>query len=438
MDHELRKLMVWGFAILVLGFPQQTLFAQYDINEAPINYESRSPQDRVSALIKDLETGEKALAWDQKHGWLPDLLKALEIPQSSQTLVFSKTSQQSRKINPTSARALYFNEDVYLGFVQRGDFLEIAAVDPVQGAIFYTLDQQKTDVAKIQRATSQCLSCHQNHKTQDVPGFLIRSVFPKKDGQPEYRLGTTQTDHRTPFQDRFGGWFVTGQHGNMRHRGNVFILSETEDESKALNREAGANLDELPVFANEEKYLEPTSDIVALMLLEHQTQFHNYVTQASYATRQALHYQLEINKVLERDADYRSDSTDRRINSAAEKLLEYLFFSEEYQLKSPVQGGSKFAKDFARSAVRDSEGRSLKDLDLNKRLLKYPCSYLVYSQAFSALEPEVLSVVIGRMREVLDGQDQSEAFQHLTHEDRTAILSILRDTHPLFQNHLNK
>lgn len=426
--------LVWGTSLLA----SLTAVAQYDINEAPILYKKQEPTDRVAQLVKEIESGKRTLEWDQEHGWLPDLLDALEIPKSSQTLVFSKTSLQSRKINPTSARALYFNEDVYLGFVHKGDFLEFAAVDPVQGAIFYTLDQEQKDIVKIKRATAECLSCHQSHKTQDVPGFLVRSVFPKKDGHPDFRMGTTPIDHRSPFEERFGGWFVTGKHGEMRHRGNVIILTDTEDEKEALNREAGANLDRLPAFANEEKYLEPTSDIVALMVFQHQTQFHNYVTQASYTTRQALHYQRDINKVMERDPDYRSESTTRRINSAAEELVEYLFFCDEFQLTSPVHGSSSFAEDFARQGVRDGKGRSLKDLDLQQRLLRYPCSYMVYSEAFCALEPQVLSIVKSRMLEILEGRDQSKTYEHVAEEDRKIILSILKETHPLFQTAVEK
>lgn len=406
--------------------------AQYDINDEPINYESTEPNDRVAHLIKQLESGEKSLDWDEKHGWLPDVLKELEIPSSSQTLVFSKTSQQLRKIRPTAARAVYFNEDVYLGFVQKGDFLEIAAIDPVQGPMFYMLDQDKTDRPKFKRATSQCLSCHETHKTQDVPGLLTRSVFPKKSGHPEFRLGTTRTDHKTEFEDRFGGWYVTGTHGDMRHRGNVFVNPNVEDD-QALNREIGANLDELPVVANEELYLEPTSDIVALMIMEHQSQFHNFVTRASYVNRQALHYQLEMNKILERELDFQTDSTRRRIESAAERLVEYTFFCDEFQLTSPVQGSEKFVEDFSRNAVLDRRGRSLKDLDLQTRLLKYPCSYLVYTDAFCSLPPEVLAIVKHRMLEILEGRDNSEKFRHLDDQDRKAILEILTDTHPVFQ-----
>ena len=415
------------FVLFALG--SGVTFGQLEKNKAPINYESTAPNDRVARLSKTLEKGQLNLQWDQSHGWLPSILQALEVPRSSQTLVFSKTSQQNHKIRPSSPRAIYFNDNVYVGFVRNGDFLEIAAVDPTQGAIFYTVDQLEKGKPKITRASSQCMSCHESHKTGDVPGFLVRSVYPKRDGHPEFRLGTVRTDHSTPLKDRFGGWYVTGNHGDMRHRGNSTVDSDT----KKLDREAGANLDELPKMSRPESHLEQTSDIVALMLLEHQTQFHNRVTFASYTTRQALHHQADMNKLFERPADYRSDSTNRRIKSAAEDLVEYLFFAKEFELTSPIRGNSSFASEFEANGIRNSAGLSLRDLDLETRLLKHPCSYLIYTESFNSLPKTVLDLVRQRMMEVLQGQDQSESFAHLSDLDRKNILSILVETHPLFQ-----
>ncbi|MGI9519364.1 MAG: hypothetical protein ACR2NP_20095, partial [Pirellulaceae bacterium] len=378
-----------------------------------------------------LENGEQSLEWDERHGWLPALLESLDVPRTSQTLVFSKTSRQHQRINPSRPRALYFNDDVYIGWVRSGDFVEVAAVDPVQGAVFYTVDQHNAEQAIITRDTGQCLSCHANANTGKVPGFVVRSVFPKPDGHPDYRLGTTATDHTTPFADRYGGWYVTGNHGDMRHRGNVAISG---GDDHTLDREAGANLAELPENVKTENYLEPTSDIVALMLLQHQTQMHNLVTRASYETRQAQHYQDEMNRLLKRDEDYQGESTVRRIQSAAEALVAYLLFSGEPELISPVTGNSEFANEFASAGIRDSRGRSLRDLDLDNRLLRYPCSYLIYSESFNSLPPVVLDIVKSRLTEILTGTDDSGDFAHLSAEDKRNIFEILSETHPLFAN----
>ncbi len=404
-------------------------WAQYDFDAAPIHYHTAPTTDPIAALSEQLETGEKTLEWDNRHGWLPALLEVLEVPRTSQTLVFSKTSQQHHRINLSRPRALYFNDDIYIGWVRNGDFVEVAAVDPRQGAVFYTVDQHNSEQPVITRDAGQCLSCHANANTGKVPGFVVRSVFPKPDGHPDYRLGTSVTDHTRPFAERYGGWYVTGEHGDMRHRGNVTI-SGGDDEP--LDLEAGANLAELPERVKPENYLEPTSDIVALMLLEHQTQMHNLVTRASYAARQAQHYQDEMNRILERDADYQSESTVRRIRSAAEALVRYLLFSDEFELTSPVTGSPGFAEAFMSRGVRDSQGRSLRDLDLHNRLLRYPCSYLIYSESFNSLPPTVLDIVKSRMTEILTGKDNSDDYAHLTPEDRRNIFEILAETHPLF------
>lgn len=403
-----------------------------EYEQPPIAYSETDPTDRVAQLAAQIERGQVALEWDDRWGWLPSLLEHLGAPRKSQTLVFSKTSQQIRRISSWRPRALYFNDDVYVGWVQRGDFVEIAAVDREQGAIFYTLDQHNQQQPIITRDNGKCLSCHASARTKRVPGFLVRSLYTKASGQPEYRLGSVTVDHSTPLTDRFGGWYVTGQHGAMRHRGNAMVLPDDESEDP-INREASANLVELPKRVTPSDYLEPSSDLVALMLLEHQTQMHNLVTRASYAARRAVHQQKEFDRHFKRDSDGLRESTVRRIETAADDLLEYVFFCDEFPLAAPIKGSSDFAEEFAAAGVRDPLGRSLRDLDLQTRLLRYPCSYLVYSESFLALPEPTLDYLRLRMTEILLGEDTSEEFAHLSAEDRQSILEILQATHPLFQ-----
>lgn len=428
-QYRLRKK---GRLVLLLAAlaSQGSLVGQVDIDREPINYSSREPSDRIYELSKRIAEGAVRLEWDEKHGWLPALLKALGVPRSSQTLVFSKTSLQFRHIDPSRPRALYFNDDTYVGWVLYGDNVELAAVDREYGAMFYTVEQARTEQPEIKRDRGECMSCHANPRTQRVPGFLVRSVIPLSDGQPDFRLGTLTTDHRTEFRDRFGGWYVTGSHGKMRHRGNVFLQGDSDD---SIDREAGANLMRLPPRVRADAYLEPGSDLVALMLLEHQTQMHNLVTRASYTTRQSLHQQEAMNEILDRPTGYRSESVTRRIHRAAEELLKYLFFYDEYPISSEIKGSSSFAVEFSSNATRDSKGRSLKDLDLERRLFRYPCSYLVYSESFLSLPEPVLTLIKSRMVEILSGEDRSEPFSHLFSEDRQDILTILSETHRLFR-----
>lgn len=402
-------------------------------NQAPIHYQTAAPTDRVAQLAKQLEQGKTDLQWDPQHGWLRSLLKALDLPIDSQTLVFSKTSLQFRRITPAHPRAIYFNDDIYVGWVPGGSVLELSAADPQLGAVFYTLAQSRAERPVIVRDKGECLSCHATSRTQRVPGFLVRSVFPTSNGQPDFRRGTLTSDHRTPLADRFGGWYVTGSHGKARHRGNVYIKSEDEEREDPLDREAGANLGQLPDPVNRAQYLAATSDIVALMLLEHQTQMHNFITQANYAARRALHHQQLMNKVLEEPQGHISKSTRRRIQSGAEELVDYMLFVDEHPLSSPVQGVGNFAAEFQRTGVADPRGRSLKQLDLQRRLLKHPCSYLIYSEAFLALPRPVLAHVRRRLDEILSGKDESEKYAHLNSSDRQAILEILESTHPMFR-----
>lgn len=421
-----------GFTVLMAwiachGLTITATSAQFDYEQPPIAYSTTVANDRIARLAASLESGEKVLAWSEEQGWLPDLLKQLQVSPESQTLVFSKTSLQIRQIAPSNPRAIYFSDDAYLGFVPGGDLIELSAVDPLLGPVFYTLEQQKQERPRIRRDDNQCLTCHATSKTQGVPGYLVRSVFAGSDGQPLYGLGTTTTNHTTPLKDRFGGWYVTGQHGSMRHRGNVFAKNATDHP---IDFEAGANADTVPRAARIERYPRASSDLVALMVLEHQSQMHNFITAAHYEARQALAYQETMNKALERPADFRSESTTRRIHTAAEQLVRCLLFAEEFQLTSPIAGTSQFVNEFQQLGPRDSSGRSLRQFDLQTRLLKYPCSYLIYSEAFDQLPAEVKQHVGQRLSEILFAESAERGFEHLTRESRVAIREILRETKP--------
>ncbi len=416
-------LVAWLYGSLQAG-------AQIDFERAPINYHEQSSNDPIAQLQKALDTGESKLEYDAERGYLPSLLKLLDIPQASQMLVFSKTSFQLRKISPLRPRAIYFNDDSYIGWVQRGDVIEISTVDPQLGAVFYTLSQEESSAPRFVRDRGQCIACHASSRTQGVPGHLVRSVFSDRSGQPQLGSGTFTTDHQSPFEERWGGWYVSGEHGAMRHMGNV--VSEERDRPEAIDREKGANVLDLAPFVDVAPYLQPTSDIVALMVLEHQTQMHNYFTLANYEARSAAHYDAVMNEAFQRPSDQISETTERRIASAGEKLLEYLLFSGEFALTSPVHGTSKFAEEFVTEGPRDSQGRSLRDLDLQTRLFKHPCSYLVYSPAFDGLPQPVKDYVAKRLNQVLSGEDQTPAFSHLSPDDRRNIRQILQETKPGF------
>lgn len=415
--------IVWAF-----GVSTNRASAQMEFEHEPINYSTSSPQDAVTALQSQLDKGEVELRFDESQGYLASILEALNIKPSSQVLVHSQTSFQLRRISPRRPRALYFNDESYVGWVQGGDVIEIMTTEPHLGQVFYTLDQEQTDRPRILRDQGQCMICHSSSRTQNVPGGLVRSVFVNAGGQPHYGSGTFNIDHSSPFEKRWGGWYVTGTHGDMRHMGNVISKSRLDPEN--IDREDGANVKDLSDRLDTEPYLTPHSDIVALMVLEHQTQMQNFITAASFENRRAVHHDGVMNSALDRPKSYRSESTQRRIKSAGDKLVRYMLFADEFRLTSPVEGSSPFTEDFQSQGPRDSQGRSLRDFDLKTRMFKYPCSYLIYSPAFDALPSEVKRYVISMLHEILTGKNQNKEFAYLSADDRKAILEILTETKP--------
>jgi len=394
--------------------------------QPPIDYLNTPVHDAVSKLAERIESGETKLKYDSTFGYLKSVLAELEVPVSSQTLVFSKTSLQLNRISPRRPRSLYFNDDVYIGYCQRGDVLEFAATDAKQGATFYTLEQSDDGKPKFVRDRGGCLSCHASSRTQNVPGYLVRSVFADAAGRPKLGSGTFTTDQTSDFHDRWGGWYVTGNHGSMRHMGNTICV----DDETTFDREAGANEDDLSDRFRTETFLTPHSDIVALMVLEHQTQMHNAIASANYETRQALHQSYQMNGLLDRPKDHISDSAQRRIAAASERVLTHLLMCDEFQLTDTVTGSTAFAADFTARGKRDSGGRSLRDFDLQTRLFRYPCSYLIHSGAFDGLPDEVRSKILTGLLDILENRNDSPEYAHLSPAMRSEILAILRETMP--------
>jgi hypothetical protein len=404
------------------------LRGQDDFERPPIEYSSATPNNVVSALQMRLDEGEAELEYERGPGYLAALLEHLGVPVESQTLVFSKTSLQRHRISPRTPRAIYFNDDVYVGFCKAGDVIELSAADPQLGTVFYTLDQTETERPEFVRQTDNCLLCHSSSRTGSVPGHLVRSLFVDGSGQPIFSAGSQSVDHTTPFEKRWGGWYVTGTHGEQTHHGNL-IVRRGENPHQADNAQ-GQNLTDLSGLVKLDDYPSPHSDLVALMVLEHQTLVHNRLTQASFTTRQALDYQVMMNKALGEPEDHRLESTARRIASAGEALVDALLFTGEAPLTSAVRGTSGYAEWFSRQGPHDSQGRSLRELDLERRMFRYPCSYLIYSRSFEELPEEMREYVWKRLWEVLSGRDESERFAHLSDDDRQAIREILRETKP--------
>jgi len=295
-------------------------------------------EDPVAA-IKSIQ-----LPFEPTTGYLPALLKALHVPIESQIAVFSKTSIQSLRIEPSNPRILYFNDSVVVGWV-RGGFIELAAQDPTQGIQFYTL-QQRPDVRLLHR--EDCLNCHKSGAT------LIRSVIPTPDGIP-----SGESDQL------WGGWFVTGAVLPSVHFGNTVLAhSEKHELTPSVN-----------------------SDVVALLVFAHQMRMMNLLAHPG-----------DINE-----------------------LVDHLLFLDETPLPDRIQGSSGFTEIFETAGPRDLRGRSLRQFNLETRLMRYPCSYMIYSDAFNSLPSKMKDAIYRRMYEQL---------RKLSPADRKAVVEILRDTKP--------
>jgi hypothetical protein len=379
-----------------------------------IRYLTTPPNDPVARLQRRLDRGEAKLSFQKPHGYLLSVLQQLNVPLSSQGLVFSKTSAQRQLIGPATPGALYFNDDVYIGWAQGGNVVEAAAIDPSQGTMFYTLDQRETTQPKFVRR-EECLQCHASPKTIGVPGLLLRSVFPTADGTPNFQLGAFDTDQSSPLKERWGGWYVTGSHGKQRHMGNVWL--EDKEHPGRLDPEIGANVTSLKSRFDVSAYASSHSDLVALMILAHQTHLHNLISRVNWETRLALHEQGSS-----------ADAIRQRISNAVEILLREMLLTDEARLEAPVRGTSAFATEFAALGPKDKSGRSLRDLDLSRRMFRYPCSFLIYSEAFDALPKPALDYFYRRLWEVLTRKDNDHVFATVSRSDREAILSILRQT----------
>lgn len=421
MDIPFRLLYV---AVLIAPL----LASAQDAFEAPpISYSETTPDNPIERLRAAVESGQANLAPEGAKGYLQPLLKLLGIPESSQVLVFSKTSLQISNISPTAPRAIYFDDDVYIGSVQNSDIIEISTADPNLGAVFYTLSPG-TARPEIVRQRHECLQCHGGTMTRNMPGHIVRSVFPAEDGQPIMKAGSALTDDTTPMEERWGGWYITGTHGKARHRGNQ-IATETQYDA-TIDEEAGANQRNLPPRVDTSNYLTPHSDIVAMMVLEHQAQMHNLMTQANFETRMALHRQAVMDKIFDRAPDTLSESTQRIIKSSGDALVDYMIFAHEIELESPVEGTSGFATEFAARGPRDSQGRSLRELDLKSHLFKYPLSYLIYSAQFDGLPDPMKDYVYQRLWNILTGAEATPDLLYLTNAKCRAIREILIETKP--------
>jgi hypothetical protein len=401
-------------------------------SDPPISYRSENLNDPVAKLERQIEQGNAHLQYDPGHGYLKSVLDLLKVPVDSQTLVFSKTSFQYPKISPEHPRALYFNDDVYVGSVHDGKAVEIVSFDPMQGAIFYLLDEHEAEKPAFQRAELDCTQCHIAAGTRGIPGVLLRSIYPTITGTQLAGTKAFITDQESPFNERWGGWYVTGGLNIGSTMGNAAI-DDTKTADVSGQDAAATKLAALPQRFDASTYLIPTSDVVAHLVLAHQTQMHNLITLTNYKTRLALYSQAAQDKNAGTSADSPlPENIRQQFERPAEQLLRYLLFTNETPLpgidRQRIVDASPFAREFEARGIRDAKGRSLRDFDLSTRIFRYPCSYLIYSDAFDTLPEPAKGYVYHRLLEILSGQDQRSDFARLSAGDRHATLEILLAT----------
>jgi hypothetical protein len=378
-----------------------------------IQYSSRPPRDVIVRLNQSIQKGEVTLAFDaMPRGYLAAVLKALDISPSSQTLVFSENSLQRAHISKATPRAVYFNDTVAVAWAKGADTIEATALDPTQGVHFYSIPQTRGAKPQFVRRNADCLQCHLLPQTHGVPGVLTMSVLPLSDNKNDYAQGW-EVDHRTPMEDRWGGWYVTGAQVPAKHLGNVPVLHVPRSYVRA---DVAPKLTVATDAFDTAAHLTPHSDVAALMVLNHQTRMVNLLTRLGWQSRIAAHDGPKAGVV------------PPYVRETAHELVDYMLFVDEAPLPSAVHGASGFTKDFPSKGPRDSKGRSLRDLDLTRRLLRYPCSYMIYTEAFDALPPATLAIVYERMWAILSGAATGGEYTKLSQADRRAIIEILRET----------
>ncbi len=421
----MRTLNLSPLFILFLAFaPVASAQFYNDFELKPHGYFTRKPQDPMSLLMEKIDAGEVTITEENGKPLVERLLRELKLDKDTQVLVFSKTSLQKRAVSYRNPRAIYFNESVYLGWMPNGR-VEVASFDPEIGPLFYFQRQLDDTRSRLFVRTRSCLGCHAGNATNFIPGSLGRSVYPDRTGRvlkgiEDYR----RSGHHIPLQDRYGGWFVSGQHGKMRHMGNS--IATREDGQVTIDRKRFANLEKLDQFFPTDSYLAPGSDIAALLVFDHQVTMHHRLVEATYRARQAL-FDSKLDPMETDVAKLAAGRSIREFTEGVDKVIDYMLFREEIALPK-VSCDANFRRAFTANKRTDKGGNSLKDLLLDGRIFEHRCSFMIYSPSFEHMPPMLRGAIYDRLHQILTAQAPVKGFEHLGAEERTRIFEILRET----------
>lgn len=406
--------VIWALLLSAQLYAQ----AAYERDYPAIAYADTETMDAATALFADIEAGRVRLEHRNERGYLESLLALLNIDPSSQLLVFSKTARKSRFVTPESPRAVYFNDEVYVGYVPDTNTLEIASMDPQLGPVFFDIPQDAESTPLLNRETNRCLRCHDSFTNTGggTPRFMMSSVLADANGTIASHEVSVITKDSTPLNRRWGGWYVTGLHGQQPTMANLIYQGGVSVND--LDLLANGNKLSLDGLVDTRPYLTEHSDIVALLVMQHQIEVQNVITKASWDYRQLLAEQASV--------------SSERLAELAQPLLDALVMANEVPLTDQIQGVSGYAEYFQNLGPFDERGRSLRELDLNQRVFTYPLSYLIYSDAFAALPTELHTYLLERLYEILSADSDPLDYPHLDAQTRSAILEIVNSTAPGF------
>jgi hypothetical protein len=407
--------------------------SRYDGDYPNIPYSSIAKHNAFARLQERMDRGEVKLEFKPGRGYLDSLLSALKIDTSTQILVYSKTSLQIDYITAPTPRAIYYNDVAYVGWENNSPLMELAASDDELGLVFYTLDNRQAPTKHFEREGGRCLTCHDTYSMMGggIPRVVVLSALIDGPANPPNRETSEDVSDQTPIRDRWGGWYVTGNQGNQYHLGNL----PTDNDPHLVGKTDAQrmNLKDLEGWFNTKPFITNKSDVISLMVLEHQTTIQNLITRANFKVRTVMsRVATGTGDEVPRTWEEMSGRGKNLMKAMVEPLVKAMLFADAAALASPMKGTAGFEAAFQAQGPRDRQGRSLRDLDLNTRIFRYPLSYMIYSPGFDALPSYVKEYVYQRFADILQGRDESGAYDYLAGEDRKAIFEILQATKPDF------